>query len=86
MSILIKGMEMPRKCRECKFRVLDYCLAKEQKTEVYEDEIIPSWCPLIEIPPHGRLIDADEVEKKASNGEIFYIHAMPTVIEAEGRE
>ena len=22
----------------------------------------PSWCPLIELPPHGRLIDADAFE------------------------
>ena len=22
----------------------------------------PSWCPIIEVPPHGRLIDADELK------------------------
>ena len=24
----------------------------------------PSWCPLVEIPPHGRLIDADALQKR----------------------
>ena len=64
MSILIKGMEMPKSCSKCKFR----------KTELEED---PDWClisgeslfylaendcPLIEVPEdvqpvkHGRWI------------------------------
>lgn len=44
MSILIKGMEMPKNCLECPLVV---CLSVE------------SDCPLVPVPPHGRLIDAD---------------------------
>lgn len=68
MSVLIKGMEMPEGCWYCDFCFQDMdserngwirCAALEQR------EIIPSKterqpdCPLIEVQPHGRLIDAD---------------------------
>ena len=69
MSILIKGMEMPKKCDECHFyrywdemasscrafnktRWIDDC---EMKKERHPD------CPLVPVPPHGRLIDADAI-------------------------
>ena len=51
MSILIEGMEMPKNCGICCFK--DGCEFSVPLTER------PSDCPLIEIPPHGRLIDAD---------------------------
>lgn len=63
MSILIKGMEMPKNCGECCLKVYDG-----------EDYVCPfSWqiclslgrqniCPLIELPPHGDLIDRDKLE------------------------
>ena len=67
MSILIKGMEMPRNCWECKFSS-EYdvvngtalgCLIT-MKTKEKDLKPIPDWCPLIEVPEHhGRLIDAD---------------------------
>ena len=44
MSVLIRGIEMPKNCFTCRFKNLEIC---------YEG------CPLIEVPPHGRLIDAD---------------------------
>jgi thiamine monophosphate synthase len=54
MSILIKGMKMPTTCDEC-FLPLRYCpYAMEKDGE----------CPLIEVPPHGRLIDADAFIKE----------------------
>ena len=52
----------------------------------------PSDCPLIEIPPHGRLIDADELKTKHHRTDDCYeteyvemedIDNAPTVIEAE---
>lgn len=59
MSILIK-MEMPKNCDDCPFcatiprayTTLAYCFL--QKGKPNQDD-----CPLIHIPPHGRLIDAD---------------------------
>lgn len=67
MSILIKGMEMPKRCLDCPFMVSrdnDDCILQ---TEV-ENELARTWeelkasCPLVEIPtPHGRLGDLDEL-------------------------
>ena len=106
MSILIRGMEMPTSCFECK--LLDYTdtfrcrfrfesLAKEHSINISR----PSWCPLVPVPPHGRLIDADaniatlqkcEDDPESELAKICYgyakkvITACPTVIEAEEGE
>lgn len=74
MSVLIKGMKMPKDCPLCpmahfnKLDVLTGCDAVPGKRYVKNDEVEywqsnkrPDWCPLVEIPPHGRLIDADEL-------------------------
>lgn len=66
MSVLIKGMKMPKNCDKC---ILSSSIAmrcdatkKSLVTDTYPKR--PSWCPLVKIPePHGRLIDADEYEK-----------------------
>lgn len=96
MSIIIKGMEMPKACtaRDCFAR-----------TEVYEDGEV--WCPvangyigddrtvcpLVEIPPHGRLIDADAIrayidEKRPGRSyedawALTVIDAAPTIVQAD---
>ena len=63
MSILIKGMEMPKKCEQCWFFGSDsarvgYCYLL--KGELPLPDGVPQDCQLIEVPtPHGRLIDAD---------------------------
>ena len=68
-DVLIRGMEMPRNCHECEvggsaqMDDVDGCVfyhfsAGEQ--EAYHDRT-PENCPLVPIPPHGRLIDADEL-------------------------
>lgn len=62
MSVLVKGMEMPKNCACCDVacryyldHVLDGLLAKICHTE----SRLPD-CPLIKVPEsHGRLIDAD---------------------------
>jgi hypothetical protein len=75
MSILIKGMEMPTSCNKCPF--LDYeegfCFASGVKHESgwYESTLCPGGikdgrhdeCPLVPVPPHGRLIDADALRQ-----------------------
>ena len=60
MSILIKGMEMPKNCFLCPLSVLqgERLFCEQTKGEVVRAKI-DSDCPLVEIPPHGRLIDAD---------------------------
>lgn len=56
MSVLIKGMEMPKSCILCDLSHEDgWCPVKQDYVDRYSYET----CPLIEIPPHGRLIDAD---------------------------
>ena len=79
MSILIKGMEIPKNCDECRFCVngfTDDAPMYECAVQSYENVSVlaesggkpfdfrPDWCPLVEIPtPHGRLIDVSTVEE-----------------------
>jgi len=57
MSVLIKGMEMPRHCGECG---IDWCHIWHRAENPIEKR--PPDCPLVEVPtPHGRLIDADKL-------------------------
>lgn len=71
MSILIKGMEMPKRCGECPcFHAenMMYCQAvkadKNKKIIAPYGKPRPEWCPLIPVPAHGRLIDADALIEK----------------------
>lgn len=80
MSILIKGMKMPTSCDDC-FLPLRYCpYAMKPNGE----------CPLVPVPPHGRLIDADRFSTVLMNDEYqdaFHILAQtPTIIPAEEGE
>lgn len=75
MSVLIKGMKMPKNCEEC-----DFChwsnLHQTGRCDRCDDESVCAdfgtdykrtrarFCPLVEVPiPHGRLIDADATVK-----------------------
>ena len=52
------------KCYNCPFRTLDYCglLIEYDCVTVNVNEMtVSEYCPLIELPPHGRLIDADKL-------------------------
>jgi len=107
MSVLIKGMMMPINCQTCPFVQNEYPIGGEALvyrcrctfTQVLADK--PAFernkdCPLVEIPSHGRLIDADELKKKYPHDEDWEypvttnemacedIDDMPTIIEAEG--
>ena len=111
MSILIKGMEMPKNCDECRFCVNGFtedAPMYECAVQSYENVSVlvesggkpfdfrPDWCPLTELPPHGRLIDIKSVEygkfttvgneyQRWWNGALeSVIDNAPTVIEAEG--
>lgn len=57
MSVYIKGMEMPKTCAECRFYG-EYCYAKGDENKYSK---LP--CPLVPVPPHGRLIDADALRQ-----------------------
>jgi len=60
MSILIRDMDMPANCAECRLMADGWCysIGLEQREKISTVNR-PTWCPLIPVPPHGRLIDAD---------------------------
>lgn len=72
MSVIIKGMKMPKNCEECTFHstediffdIVHECEVKNNYIIKDDIHIIPLDCPLIEFPDyHGRLIDADALVK-----------------------
>ena len=102
MSVIVRGMDMPKNCAECEMWSICECL-KEYKD--YEsilcavddgDLVRADDCPLVEIPtPHGRLIDADKLNiYDVSPVDGFCVMGVTeadigladTVIEAEGSE
>ena len=104
MSVYIPGMEMPNNCRECPLET-DYGTCGYYSLFV-EAEHESSWetrredCPLVPVPEHGRLIDAEAL--KAEGWELqMYKHDeygcsiicrnldsddIPTIIPAEEGE
>ena len=62
MSVIIKGLKMPKNCGECIWiqrGYPDWCDLPMGR-DLFNDKKRPDWCPLIEVPtPHGPLIDAD---------------------------
>ena len=102
MSILIRGMEMPKACWECPLKVHLYqqlwctpsnkVINREDNTEREPD------CPLVEVPPHGRLVDGDVLMTEVMDSDLDHLQRddwkeviqivadAPTIIEAEGSE
>lgn len=98
-EVLIKGFKMPENCWSCPFlhtsehyvgddKILQKhtCLRTGESTYEYLIGYLKN-CPLIEIPPHGRLIDADKLEKAEEwrkHGIINQetVNAAPTIIPA----
>ena len=95
MSLLIKGMKMPKDCRECLMQVYyssgktwckpaDRLLAEDYKPIPFDGR--PDWCPMVELPEkHGRLIDGDELFKQM-NIAIDMMSGMMKAIGAEDDE
>lgn len=105
MSVLINGMEMPPNCYRCPF--CDYvsgrCDAARENPYTPESryEKRADFCPLVPVPPHGRLIDADAL-LSAYEGDLWLtartdyaeglrdvatdIKQAPTTIEAEDED
>lgn len=74
MGVYIKGMEMPKNCAECPCRMIGYTKDHCNVLGKFIDFVVGSEgrredCPLIEIPPHGRLIDADALMKEFEKAE-----------------
>ena len=109
MSVLIKGMDMPTSCDDCEFckhaiSGYDWCsipMVNGRSKPLDEPVIKPDWCPLVHVPPHGRLGDLDELvkykEKLVVDADKLdlefrfvvdtrYIDEAPTIIPADGEE
>ena len=101
MGVYIKGMEMPTRCFACPMCEVEnaevncvfshgsYIEYREVDPKVAIQER-PSWCSLVEVPPHGRLIDADALESTLNKMGIWgdarvkgFIKSIPTVIPAD---
>lgn len=94
MSVLINGMEMPPNCFLCN---LSYMKGERLFCSAIGEEVIRAKraieCPLIELPPHGRLIDADALpwenqglmltDPEDEWGLAWDIEHAPTIIPAE---
>lgn len=107
MSIIIKGMRMPKNCETCELSSTDSsgffgcCVTGNIVLRKREQER-PTWCPLVELPPHGRLIDADALHIPLIDKELDQLQPWtsfddyrevlqmiddaPTIIESEGEE
>lgn len=92
MGVYIKGMKKPKNCHECVFGKYEVCAIN---ISVEKKDTITHSCPLVDVPPHGRLIDADALIKTDNmvdkmmmfGGQYVYteseIDNAPTVIPAE---
>lgn len=95
MGVYIKCMEMPTRCGRCVMRIPAYddgafdhyecCITVamiDNLGEKMED------CPLVPLPPHGRLIEAERLKevfhRNVASGEAFdqLIDIAPTIIQA----
>lgn len=94
MSILIKDIEMPQKCGQCKLFHAEYpmyCMAVEGYRTVGAPYGMPkpNWCPLVEIKePHGNLVDINQMVNDFWDGNSMMIgehelKQIKTVVEAE---
>lgn len=89
MSVLIKGVVMPKSCQECTMN----CLRGFNGSDFLANKRADG-CQLVEIKtPHGRLIDADALKEELATAGIIStygtqiylkIDAAKTIIEAEG--
>jgi hypothetical protein len=101
MGVYIKDMEMPMNCSDCPicYDMME-CTVAEPIIKFHREELEQfdfcterhPRCPSVPVPPHGRLIDADEAIGHLFNGEqCLYswdeiedaIDATETIIPAE---
>lgn len=74
MSYIVTGNDIPQNCNECNLRHSLFCRA-------YDNRVLSSkgmrgrdkFCPLIEIPPHGRLGDLDALVKTLEQNRLCYV-------------
>ena len=93
MSILVKGMEMPKNCLACDWcahtipadNYICYRLNRAVIGVAEEDvnETVNACCPIIPLSPHGRLGDLDALAARFDNGkQIISSHPFPEEFKA----
>ena len=96
-GIYIHGMEMPNKCMDCAcsgtyIDELWVCeINAELLTSTELNDMKPEWCPIVPVPDHGRLIDADAIHYIVGGTTVsemdyarkYHIDRMPTIIPAD---
>ena len=96
MSVLIKGIEMPTSCYICPCFNDEYYDCQATGKDLCDISIDSRYsdCPLVSVPPHGRLIDADElIDDVRRHSESYFaddfahewVDKAPTVIPADNQ-
>ncbi len=93
MAVLLKNMEMPRTCYDCKLRRRNglklICPVLERSYKIADTQILfvrEKDCPLIEVPePHGDLIDRDALPTPRVEWEDI-VNATAVIPASEGGE
>ena len=92
MDILIKGMEMPKSCLSCPMK--EHCplfnaLHFNERLKMLDENRRVDDCPLVELPPHGRLGDLDRLAEEFDGHGVFMeeevkkiIDFFPAIVEA----
>lgn len=95
MSIILKGIDMPKSCGGCEFNYnLEGGSYEWWECVILHDDINQfdtrrTDCPLVEIStPHGRLIDGDKIVKEYYINPTYprlctALNNAPTILEAE---
>ena len=101
MGVYIKGMEMPKNCDSCRIMTFEdaNCISVHELlcgcpivfiAHAQGEDHRPDYCPLVEVPKHGRLIDADELKQKMHYDAFDWlvlnesdVDDAPTIIESE---
>lgn len=97
MSVLICGIEMPKSCESCPCKTTNAfgglgCQATGYIPFRKANQDRPDNCPLVPIPEHGRLIDADKLKistavpldgKPYRYVHIYNIDNAPTIIPSD---
>ena len=103
MGVYFENMKKPVQCISCPMWTLTYVhainavdICNQQKRAIDNPYFVPDWCPAKELPPHGKLIDADALMDAGPDivsewgDECGYsterINAAPTIIPAEPKE
>jgi len=68
-DILIRGYSAPASCATCHFNSNAFCDVLGRKVKIPVDYVErPNTCPLVELPPHGDLVDATQYRDEFMDG------------------